>query len=77
MSEVSEAALPESESLRTRIAYALAQALGDPPGMEPASSDFELADAVIRELRLKREDATEPWWDQLHHRYVSEWSVDE
>ena len=41
-----------SESnLRTRIAYAIAQADGDLPGMEPDSWDYVLADAVIRELR--------------------------
>lgn len=36
--------------LRTRIAYAIAQADGDLPGMEPDSWDYILADAVIREL---------------------------
>lgn len=38
--------------LRTRIAYAIAQADGDLPGMEPDSWDYVLADAVIRELNL-------------------------
>jgi len=35
------------DNLRDRIAYAIAQADGDPPGMEPASCDYEMADAVI------------------------------
>ncbi len=37
-------------SLRDRIAYAIAQSYGDPPGKKPATWDYELADAVIREL---------------------------
>jgi hypothetical protein len=36
--------------LRDRIAYAIAQADGDEPGMEPASCDYEMADAVIRDV---------------------------
>ena len=44
--------MSESKDLRTRIAYAIAQADGDLPGMEPDSWDYVLADAVIRELRL-------------------------
>ena len=43
--------MSESKDLRTRIAYAIAQADGDLPGMEPDSWDYVLADAVIRELR--------------------------
>ena len=39
-----------TDDLRHRIAYAIAQADGDAPGMEPASCDYEIADAVIREL---------------------------
>ena len=34
------------DNLRHRIAYAIAQADGDMPGMEPDSWDFHLADAV-------------------------------
>jgi hypothetical protein len=44
-------------SLRDRIAYAIAQADGDLPGMEPDSWDYELADAVIRELGWREEKA--------------------
>ena len=36
-----------ANGLRTRIAAAIAQADGDLPGMEPASCDYEMADAVI------------------------------
>ena len=42
-----------SDNLRHRIAYALAQADGDEPGMEPASCDYEMADAVISDLNLE------------------------
>lgn len=38
------------DGLRDRIAYAIAQADGDLPGMDPASWDYELADAVIEAL---------------------------
>ena len=44
--------LTVSDNLRHRIAYALAQADGDEPGMEPAECDFEMADAVIAALKL-------------------------
>jgi hypothetical protein len=57
--------------LRTRIAYAIAQADGDEPGMEPASCDYEMADAVIRELGLRRDTVG------LIHRYVTDWRQDE
>ena len=40
------------DNLRHRIAYAIAQADGDEPGMEPASCDYEMADAVIKALDL-------------------------
>ena len=53
--------------LRTRIAYAIAQAEGDLPGMEPASLDYERADAVIAELGLRRDTVG------LIHRWVTEW----
>jgi hypothetical protein len=53
--------------LRTRIAYAIAQADGDEPGMEPASCDYEMADAVIRELGLKKENVG------TIHRYITDW----
>lgn len=39
-----------TDNLRDRIAYAIAQADGDEPGMEPASCDYEMADAVIEAL---------------------------
>ena len=39
-----------TDNLRDRIAYAIAQADGDEPGMEPASCDYEMADAVIRDV---------------------------
>ena len=39
-----------SGTLRDRIAYAIAQTDGDEPGMEPASCDYEMADAVIRDV---------------------------
>lgn len=42
-----------TDNLRTRIAYAIAQASGDLPGMEPDRPDYELADAVIAELGLQ------------------------
>jgi hypothetical protein len=53
--------------LRTRIAYAIAQADGDEPGMEPASCDYEMADAVIAELGLRQENVG------LIHRWVTNW----
>lgn len=43
----------DKQNLRDRIAYAIAQADGDLPGMEPASCDLEMADAVIEALNLK------------------------
>jgi hypothetical protein len=72
--------------LRTRIAYAIAQADGDEPGMEPASCDYEMADAVIAELGLKREETLHsvlPDYDRntvranvWATRYVTEWKAD-
>jgi hypothetical protein len=61
-------------SLRDRIAYAIAQADGDLPGMEPDSWDYELADAVIRELGLTRVTRSER---VPKHRYVTEWENDD
>lgn len=63
--------------LRDRIAYAIAQADGDLPGMEPASCDYEMADAVIRELGLRQEydPYSEP--ELSRHRYVTEWEPNE
>jgi hypothetical protein len=68
--------------LRARIAYAIAQADGDLPGMEPDLPDYDLADAVISELGL-REERTETetltneqgatWFRQGGYRYVTEW----
>ncbi len=55
--------------LRTRIAYAIAQADGDLPGMKPASLDYEMADAVIAELNLRRDTVG------LIHRWVTEWET--
>ena len=48
--------LTVSDNLRHRIAYAIAQADGDEPGMEPAECDFEMADAVIAALNLEVRD---------------------
>ena len=42
-----------TDDLRHRIAYAIAQADGDAPGMKPASCDYEMADAVIEALGLE------------------------
>jgi hypothetical protein len=73
-------------SLRDRIAYAIAQADGDLPGMEPDSWDYELADAVIRELGLRREGDKSRTVTNEHgatyrveggHRYVTEWENDD
>lgn len=50
-----------TDNLRDSIAYALAQADGDLPGMEPDTWDYKLADAVIRELGLR------PEWGHLNH----------
>lgn len=57
--------------LRTRIAYAIAQADGDLPGMEPDSWDYVLADAVIAELRLKPQVHYDPECE--FYRYVTDW----
>jgi hypothetical protein len=59
--------------LRTRIAYAIAQADGDEPGMEPASCDYEMADAVIAELGLIRD----PFSTVAFCRYVTQWEPNE
>jgi hypothetical protein len=69
--------------LRTRIAYAIAQADGDDPGMEPASCDYEMADAVIRELGLREESrgpvtayrAGQYRDNQTLRRYVTQWTT--
>jgi hypothetical protein len=62
--------------LRTRIAYAIAQADGDEPGMEPASCDYEMADAVIAALNLDKQFGC-PVAGHHHcrcsHRYTTEW----
>lgn len=50
--DIAAATVAHNGDLRDRIAYAIAQADGDEPGMEPASCDYEMADAVIRELGL-------------------------
>jgi hypothetical protein len=73
--------------LRTRIAYAIAQADGDDPGMEPASCDYEMADAVIAELGLKREETLHsvlPDYDRntvranvWATRYVTDWRAND
>jgi len=59
--------------LRTRIAYAIAQADGDEPGMEPASCDYEMADAVIAELGLEEELT----YGGTMRRYVTDWKADD
>lgn len=54
--------------LRTRIAYAIAQADGDLPGMEPDSWDYVLADAVIREIGLAQQsDSSDPVGQSADH----------
>lgn len=72
--------------LRTRIAYAIAQADGDLPGMEPAQQDYELADAVIQELNLRPEKGQRSnpdgplWGGNNRHtvtRYVTDWKADD
>ena len=67
-------------SLRDRIAYAIAQADGDEPGMEPASCDYEMADAVIEALNLDIEHGCPTAGHhgcRCAHRYVTEWEPDE
>ena len=81
--DIAAATVAHSSDLRHRIAYAIAQADGDAPGMEPASCDYEMADAVIEALGL-REERTETetvtneqgatWFRQGGYRYVTEWS---
>ena len=44
--DIKDVTVTDNGDLRDRIAYAIAQADGDPPGMEPASFDYELADVV-------------------------------
>ena len=64
-----------TDDLRTRIAYAIAtQADGDEPGMEPASCDYDMADAVIRELGMRQliidtEDG------YRFHSYTTKWEL--
>ena len=75
-----------SDSLRDRIAYAIAQADGDEPGMEPASCDYEMADAVIAALGLQVQWRHDFWVETGQQpptdytgpiRYVTEWENDE
>ena len=69
-----------SNDLRYRVAYAIAQADGDPEGMEPASCDYEMADAVIAELGLHRNDEEDEYGGYKptgRYRYVTEWTTDE
>lgn len=66
----------EQIGLRDRIAYAIAQTDGDEPGMEPASCDYEMADAVIAELGMHKELGVRskpdgPVFDVVRNR--SEW----
>jgi hypothetical protein len=63
--------------LRTRIAYAIAQADGDLPSMEPDTWDYKLADAVIRELKLERESPQLCDGGGNRHRYVTDWEDDD
>lgn len=71
-----------TDTLRTRIAYAIAQADGDMPGMEPDSHDRHLADAVIAELALTQQFLVDgiisdgeprPWELPCDTRYATEW----
>jgi hypothetical protein len=62
--------------LRTRIAYAIAQADGDEPGMEPASCDYEMAVAVITELNLDKQFGCPVAGHhscRCSHRYTTPW----
>lgn len=67
--------------LRTRIAYAIAQADGDLVGMTPASCDYEMADAVIAALGLEPERRVGPGepGEGLSGfiRYATRWEVDD
>ncbi len=66
---IAAATVAHNGGLRDRIAYAIAQADGDEPGMEPASCDYEMADAVIEALNLRT--------DQVGTltRHVTEWTT--
>ena len=57
--DIAAATVAHDGDLRDRIAYAIAQSDGDEPGMKPASCDYEMADAVIEELTLARDDEHE------------------
>lgn len=74
--DIAPATVAHDGNLRDRIAYALAQADGDEPGMEPASCDYELADAVIAELGL-RQETTYAWKNGRTYpagiRYATKW----
>ena len=65
--------------LRDRIAYAIAQSDGDEPGMKPASCDYEMADAVIAELGLRRASRPNDY-DHVQYppgdRYITDWLAD-
>jgi hypothetical protein len=60
-----------TDNLRDRIAYAIAQADGDEPGMDPASCDYEMADAVIAAVNLKLVNR------YGFHRWVTLWEPDD
>ena len=74
--DIAAATVAHNGGLRDRIAYAIAQADGDLPGMEPASCDYEMADAVIEDLGLRKETVY-AWNKGLTTRYVTEWRNDE
>lgn len=66
-----------TDTLRTRIIAAIAKADQDWCSDNPLHED--MADAVIRELGLKREDLggfRVPGYGHRGHRYVTEWVSD-
>ena len=60
---------PPDERLRTRITAAIAKA--DEGWCHGTQLHEDMADAVIRELGLKRVNRYQ------HHRHVTEWTADE
>lgn len=81
MSESSENQKSLDFDVRTRIAavlksYGLSDQYGDPLPEEELS---DVADAVIRELKLKREvdDRASFRMESSRARYVTEWNTDE
>lgn len=64
-----------SDSLRDRIAAAI-----DGVWLNRPDDRWEIADAVIAELNLTREEPNQAWLDAglpNRHRYVTDWRADE